>query len=114
MIVVLGVCVGFIVIAMFMPLVQVIQNLSGGDDDAKSGGATRSRRRGTQVFGYSGIQENHCASPFGNERRKRIGYKPEYLNTRIPEYPIGRTAWRNGPVLVCDDISLQGGASAVF
>src|SRR5579859_6439421 len=40
MIVFLGVCVGFIVIAMFLPLIQVIQNLSGGsDDDAKSGGA---------------------------------------------------------------------------
>ncbi len=35
MIVFLGVCVGFIVIAMFMPLIQVIQNLSGGDDDDK-------------------------------------------------------------------------------
>lgn len=33
MIVFLGVVVGFIVIAMFMPLVSVIQNLSGGDDD---------------------------------------------------------------------------------
>lgn len=41
MIVILGVCVGFIVIAMFMPLLQVISNLSGGDDDAKSGGATK-------------------------------------------------------------------------
>jgi type IV pilus assembly protein PilC len=42
MIVFLGVCVGFIVIAMFAPLLQVIQNLSGGqDDDAKSGGATK-------------------------------------------------------------------------
>ena len=42
MIVLLGICVGFIVIAMFMPLVQVIQNLTGGgDDDAKSGGATK-------------------------------------------------------------------------
>jgi type IV pilus assembly protein PilC len=41
LIVFLGVCVGFIVIAMFMPLVSVIQNLtSGGDDEAKSGGAT--------------------------------------------------------------------------
>jgi type IV pilus assembly protein PilC len=40
MIVFLGVCVGFIVIAMFLPLIQVIQNLSGGsDDDTKSGGA---------------------------------------------------------------------------
>ena len=38
MIVFLGVCVGFIVIAMFMPLVSVIQNLtSGGDDDKASG-----------------------------------------------------------------------------
>ncbi|MBC7527023.1 MAG: type II secretion system F family protein [Chthonomonadaceae bacterium] len=35
MIVFLGVCVGFIVIAMFMPLIAVIQNLSGGDDDEK-------------------------------------------------------------------------------
>ncbi len=42
MIVFLGVCVGFIVIAMFAPLLQVIQNLSGGnDDDTKSGGATK-------------------------------------------------------------------------
>ena len=39
MIVLLGICVGFIVIAMFMPLVQVIQNLTGGgDDEKKSGG----------------------------------------------------------------------------
>ena len=37
MIVFLGVCVGFIVIAMFMPLIQVIQNLSGGGDDEKGG-----------------------------------------------------------------------------
>lgn len=42
MIVLLGFCVGFIVIAMFMPLLSVISNLSGGgDDDAKSGGATK-------------------------------------------------------------------------
>lgn len=42
MIVFLGVCVGFIVIAMFAPLLQVITNLSSGsDDDAKSGGATK-------------------------------------------------------------------------
>jgi type IV pilus assembly protein PilC len=41
MIVLLGVCVGFIVIAMFAPLLSVITNLSGGDDDAKSGGATK-------------------------------------------------------------------------
>lgn len=42
MIVILGFCVGFIVIAMFMPLLSVISNLSGGgDDDAKSGGATK-------------------------------------------------------------------------
>jgi len=42
MIVILGVCVGFIVIAMFAPLLQVITNLSSGsDDDAKSGGATK-------------------------------------------------------------------------
>ncbi len=33
MIVFLGVCVGFIVIAMFAPLLQVITNLSGGSDD---------------------------------------------------------------------------------
>ncbi len=33
MIVFLGVCVGFIVIAMFLPLVSVIQNLTGGGDD---------------------------------------------------------------------------------
>ena len=39
MIVVLGVCVGFIVIAMFMPLIAVIQNLTGGgDEQAKSTG----------------------------------------------------------------------------
>ena len=39
MIVILGVCVGFIVIAMFMPLIAVIQNLTGGgDDQAKSAG----------------------------------------------------------------------------
>jgi len=38
MIVFLGVCVGFIVIAMFMPLIQVIQNLSGGNDDEKKSG----------------------------------------------------------------------------
>jgi type IV pilus assembly protein PilC len=41
MIVLLGFCVGFIVIAMFMPLLSVISNLSGGDDDAKSGGAAK-------------------------------------------------------------------------
>lgn len=35
MIVVLGVCVGFIVIALLLPMVSVIQNLSGGDDDSK-------------------------------------------------------------------------------
>jgi type IV pilus assembly protein PilC len=39
MIVFLGGCVGFIVIAMFMPLVSIIQNLSSpGGDEAKSGG----------------------------------------------------------------------------
>ena len=38
MIVFLGVCVGFIVIAMFMPLVSVIQNLTGGGDDEKESG----------------------------------------------------------------------------
>jgi len=42
MIVFLGVCVGFIVIAMFAPLLQVITNLSGsGSDDDKAGGATK-------------------------------------------------------------------------
>jgi type IV pilus assembly protein PilC len=40
LIVFLGVCVGFIVIAMFMPLIQVIQNLSGGGGEDRSGGAT--------------------------------------------------------------------------
>lgn len=40
LIVFLGVCVGFIVIAMFMPLIQVIQNLtSGGGDDTKGAGS---------------------------------------------------------------------------
>jgi type IV pilus assembly protein PilC len=38
MIVFLGVCVGFIVIAMFLPLINVIQNLSGGQDDSEGGG----------------------------------------------------------------------------
>lgn len=38
MIVFLGFCVGFIVIAMFLPLISVIQNLSGGSDDDKAGG----------------------------------------------------------------------------
>jgi type IV pilus assembly protein PilC len=38
MIVFLGVCVGFIVIAMFAPLIQVIQNLSGGEGDSAGGG----------------------------------------------------------------------------
>jgi type IV pilus assembly protein PilC len=38
LIVFLGVCVGFIVIAMFMPLIQVIQNLSGGGGDASGAG----------------------------------------------------------------------------
>ena len=33
MIVFLGICVGFIVIALLLPMVSVIQNLSGGDDD---------------------------------------------------------------------------------
>ncbi len=37
LIVFLGVCVGFIVIAMFMPLIQVIQNLSGGGGDGGGG-----------------------------------------------------------------------------
>jgi type IV pilus assembly protein PilC len=40
LIVFLGVCVGFIVIAMFMPLIQVIQNLtSGGGDETKGAGS---------------------------------------------------------------------------
>jgi type IV pilus assembly protein PilC len=34
LIVFLGVCVGFIVIAMFMPMVSIIQNLSGGGDES--------------------------------------------------------------------------------
>jgi len=34
LIVFLGVCVGFIVIAMFMPLISVIQNLTSGGDDS--------------------------------------------------------------------------------
>jgi type IV pilus assembly protein PilC len=38
MIVFLGVCVGFIVIAMFMPLISVIQGLSGGQDEGGGGG----------------------------------------------------------------------------
>lgn len=38
MIVFLGVCVGFIVIAMFLPLISVIQNLTSGGDDDKAGG----------------------------------------------------------------------------
>ncbi|MCX6359142.1 MAG: type II secretion system F family protein [Armatimonadetes bacterium] len=40
LIVVLGFCVGFIVIAMFQPLIAVIQNLTsgGGDDKSSSGG----------------------------------------------------------------------------
>ncbi|MDE2125472.1 MAG: type II secretion system F family protein [Armatimonadetes bacterium] len=38
MIVILGVCVGFIVIAMFMPLIQVIANLSGGGGGGAGGG----------------------------------------------------------------------------
>lgn len=36
MIVFLGVCVGFIVIAMFLPLIQAIQNLSGGADEGNA------------------------------------------------------------------------------
>lgn len=40
LIVVLGFCVGFIVIAMFMPLIQVIQNLtSGAGDETRGAGA---------------------------------------------------------------------------
>lgn len=38
MIVFLGGCVGFIVVAMFMPMISIIQNLSGGEDDGGSGG----------------------------------------------------------------------------
>jgi type IV pilus assembly protein PilC len=38
MIVFLGFIVGFIVISMFLPLIQVISNLQGGMDDSKSGG----------------------------------------------------------------------------
>jgi type IV pilus assembly protein PilC len=38
MIVLLGICVGFIVIAMFMPLLSVISNLSGGGDEEKKAG----------------------------------------------------------------------------
>lgn len=37
MIVFLGVCVGFIVIAMFLPLINVIQNLTGGGGEEKGG-----------------------------------------------------------------------------
>jgi hypothetical protein len=44
LIVFLGVCVGFIVIAMFAPLVQVIQNLSGSGDE--SGGDSGSKGGG--------------------------------------------------------------------
>jgi len=41
LIVVLGFCVGFIVIAMFMPLISVIQNLtSGGGDETRGAGST--------------------------------------------------------------------------
>jgi len=36
LIVFLGVCVGFIVIAMFMPLISVIQNLTSGSGDSES------------------------------------------------------------------------------
>jgi type II secretory pathway component PulF len=39
MIVVLGGCVGFIVVSMFLPMIAIIQNLSGGDD---GGEATKS------------------------------------------------------------------------
>lgn len=38
LIVFLGVCVGFIVIAMFMPLISVISNLSGGGEDKGGSG----------------------------------------------------------------------------
>ncbi|NLI01529.1 MAG: type II secretion system F family protein [Chthonomonadales bacterium] len=37
LIVILGFCVGFIVIAMFMPLIQVIQNLTSGAGDSDRG-----------------------------------------------------------------------------
>ena len=37
LIVILGFCVGFIVIAMFMPLIQVIQNLTSGAGDSTRG-----------------------------------------------------------------------------
>jgi type IV pilus assembly protein PilC len=37
LIVILGFCVGFIVIAMFMPLIQVIQNLTSGAGDETRG-----------------------------------------------------------------------------
>jgi type IV pilus assembly protein PilC len=37
MIVFLGICVGFIVVSLMLPMVSVIQNLSGGEED-KSGG----------------------------------------------------------------------------
>jgi type IV pilus assembly protein PilC len=38
MIVFLGGCVGFIVVAMFMPMVSIIQSLSGGGGDDSGGG----------------------------------------------------------------------------
>lgn len=37
MIVVLGVCVGFIAVALFLPMLSVISNLSGGDGDKSAG-----------------------------------------------------------------------------
>lgn len=40
LIVLLGFCVGFIVIAMFMPLIQVIQNLTSGPGDDSMAGAS--------------------------------------------------------------------------
>jgi type IV pilus assembly protein PilC len=41
MIVMLGSVVGFIVIAMFMPLIAIINQLSGGDDEEGGGGAKK-------------------------------------------------------------------------
>ena len=38
LIVFLGTCVGFIVVAMFLPMVAMIQGLSGGDSGSKDGG----------------------------------------------------------------------------
>jgi type IV pilus assembly protein PilC len=38
LIIFLGFTVGFIVIAMFMPLVALVQGLSGGGDEGEGGG----------------------------------------------------------------------------